>query len=327
MFGSAVASSSRTLLRASRPALRSSIRSLSTTSTLRNAAPVDAKISGIVDQIEKLTLLEAADLVSALKTRLNITEIAMPAASAPAAAAAPAAAEEVEEAAKPKEKTVFTLKLTGLKDPTAKAKVIREVKATNSNMCVSIISRAALSPRSPNCRLNQRSLWRIQCRQKELILTLSRRCAFAFDTGTWSRPRSSSSPHPRCSRRASTRKTPRSSRRPSRLPAALSSSSKSLLGLLFQLSLFPDRKDSPCEKHGDAPYAQTHDNGQQHWLCELLYDLVLRQAYGSRPTHRGDARVLRCARPCLGWAGAWRSRCRSSGRQCRAPSRRWRATM
>ncbi|GAK67738.1 clpS-like protein [Moesziomyces antarcticus] len=134
MFGSAVASSSRTLLRASRPALRSSIRSLSTTSTLRNAAPVDAKISGIVDQIEKLTLLEAADLVSALKTRLNITEIAMPAASAPAAAAAPAAAEEVEESAKPKEKTVFTLKLTGLKDPTAKAKVIREVKATNSNM-------------------------------------------------------------------------------------------------------------------------------------------------------------------------------------------------
>ncbi|ETS65436.1 hypothetical protein PaG_00170 [Moesziomyces aphidis] len=133
MLGSAVASSSRTLLRASRPVLRSSIRSLSSTSTLRNAAPVDAKISGIVDQIEKLTLLEASDLVSALKTRLNITEIAMPAASAPAAAA-PAAAEEVEEAAKPKEKTVFTLKLTGLKDPTAKAKVIREVKATNSNM-------------------------------------------------------------------------------------------------------------------------------------------------------------------------------------------------
>lgn len=234
MLGSAVASSSRTLLRASRPALRPSIRSLSSTSTLRNAAPVDAKISGIVDQIEKLTLLEASDLVSALKTRLNITEIAMPAASAPAAAA-PAAAEEVEEAAKPKEKTVFTLKLTGLKDPTAKAKVIREVKATNSNMCVSIISRAALSARSPISRLDEGSLWRKQCRRKGLMLTLSRRRV--FDTGTWSRPRSSSSLHPRCSRRASTRKTPRSSRRPSRLPAALSSSSKSFAGLALIPSL------------------------------------------------------------------------------------------
>jgi ribosomal protein L7/L12 len=197
---------------------------------------VDAKISGIVDQIEKLTLLEASDLVSALKTRLNITEIAMPAASAPAAAA-PAAAEEVEEAAKPKEKTVFTLKLTGLKDPTAKAKVIREVKATNSNMCVSLISRAALSARSPISRLDEGSLWSKQCRQEEPILTSSRRCGFAFDTGTWSRPRSSSSLHPRCSRRASTRKTPRSSRRPSRLQAALSSSSKSFAGLALIPSL------------------------------------------------------------------------------------------
>ena len=142
-LGSAVASSSRTLLSSvsTRTSLRlapSAVRALSSTAALRNAAPVDAKISGIVDQIEKLTLLEAADLVSHLKTRLNITEIAMPAPSAAAAAptagagAADGAAEE--EAAKPKEKTVFTLKLTGLKDPTAKAKVIREVKAANSNM-------------------------------------------------------------------------------------------------------------------------------------------------------------------------------------------------
>lgn len=50
------------------------------------------------------------------------------AAAAPAAAAAP-----VEEEA-PKEKTVFTVKLTGLKDPSAKAKVIKEVKAINSSM-------------------------------------------------------------------------------------------------------------------------------------------------------------------------------------------------
>uniref|UniRef100_V5EUQ6 Glycosylphosphatidylinositol anchor synthesis protein n=2 Tax=Kalmanozyma brasiliensis (strain GHG001) TaxID=1365824 RepID=V5EUQ6_KALBG len=136
-FGSAVASSSRTLLRSStRRIAPSAVRSLSSTALCRNAAPaVDAKISGIVDQIEKLTLLEAADLVSHLKTRLNITEIAMPAASAaPAAAPAAEADAGAEEAAKPKEKTVFTLKLTGLKEPTAKAKVIREVKAANSNM-------------------------------------------------------------------------------------------------------------------------------------------------------------------------------------------------
>ncbi|CDW98426.1 hypothetical protein [Sporisorium scitamineum] len=94
-FESAVASSSRTLLRSStRRVAPTAFRSLSTTIAVRNAAPVDAKISGIVDQIEKLTLLEAADLVSHLKTP----------------------------------------ELTGLKDPTAKAKVIREVKAANSNM-------------------------------------------------------------------------------------------------------------------------------------------------------------------------------------------------
>ncbi|KAJ9474439.1 54S ribosomal protein L12, mitochondrial [Pseudozyma hubeiensis] len=137
-IGSAVASSSRTVVRSStRRITPTAMRSFTTTGLVRNApAPVDAKISTIVDQIEKLTLLEAADLVSHLKTRLNITEIAMPAASASAAApaAAAGAAEPEEEAAKPKEKTVFTLKLTGLKDPTAKAKVIREVKAVNTTM-------------------------------------------------------------------------------------------------------------------------------------------------------------------------------------------------
>lgn len=140
-FGSAVASSSRTVVRSSTRRITSSaVRSFTSTVLARNApaSAVDAKISTIVDQIEKLTLLEAADLVSHLKTRLNITEIAMPAASSASAAApaggAAAAEEPAEEAAKPKEKTVFTLKLTGLKDPTAKAKVIREVKAANSNM-------------------------------------------------------------------------------------------------------------------------------------------------------------------------------------------------
>lgn len=57
----------------------------------------------------------------------------MPAAGAGGAAPA-AAAPAAEEEEKPKEKTIFALKLTGLKDPTAKAKVIKEVKAINSNM-------------------------------------------------------------------------------------------------------------------------------------------------------------------------------------------------
>lgn len=57
----------------------------------------------------------------------------MPAASAgPAAGAAPAAAEvAVEE--KPKEKTIFTVKLEKI-DAAAKAKIIREVKAIMPNM-------------------------------------------------------------------------------------------------------------------------------------------------------------------------------------------------
>ncbi|WFC95748.1 54S ribosomal protein L12, mitochondrial [Malassezia brasiliensis] len=90
------------------------------------------KITSIVDEIEKLTLLEASELVSQLKTRLNITDIAMPAAAAPAAPA-PAPQEEVAEE-KPKEKTLFTIRFGGLSSDSAKAKVIKEVKAINSSM-------------------------------------------------------------------------------------------------------------------------------------------------------------------------------------------------
>ncbi|SNX86365.1 related to 60S ribosomal protein L12, mitochondrial [Melanopsichium pennsylvanicum] len=157
-FNGGIASSSRSLLNSTitaRISLRrvitvatiprftaaASVRKLSTTSNVRNAGTqVDAKISTIVDQIEKLTLLEASDLVSQLKTRLNITEIAMPTATVSAGATsttgagADGAQEAQEESAKPKEKTVFTVKLAGLKDPTAKAKVIREVKSANSTM-------------------------------------------------------------------------------------------------------------------------------------------------------------------------------------------------
>lgn len=81
----------------------------------------------MVTQISQLTLLETADLISSLKTRLNITEVAAPASAAPAAAAAPASEAPKAAEAEP-EKTVFNLKLESF-DASAKAKIIREVKA------------------------------------------------------------------------------------------------------------------------------------------------------------------------------------------------------
>jgi len=79
-----------------------------------------------------LTLLQASDLVTLLKSRLNIQEIAMPAASAPVAAPAAAASEEAVEE-KPKEKTIFNVKLESF-DAGAKPKIIREVKALVPNL-------------------------------------------------------------------------------------------------------------------------------------------------------------------------------------------------
>jgi len=92
---------------------------------------VDPKIGRIVDDISGLTLLQAADLVSLLKSRLNIQEIALPSASAPAPAAAPAEEAAAEE--KPKEKTIFNVMLKSF-DAAAKPKIIREVKAMVPNL-------------------------------------------------------------------------------------------------------------------------------------------------------------------------------------------------
>ncbi|KAM3541484.1 hypothetical protein ARSEF1564_005592 [Beauveria bassiana] len=91
-------------------------------------APANPKIAEIVDQISKLTLLETADLVSSLKTKLNIPDLPVGGFAA-APAAAPPAAEEAEEAAPAAaEKTLFTLQLQDF-DAGAKAKVIKEVKS------------------------------------------------------------------------------------------------------------------------------------------------------------------------------------------------------
>ncbi|KAG7111866.1 54S ribosomal protein L12 like [Verticillium longisporum] len=95
------------------------------------AAPAaNPKIETIVDQISKLTLLETADLVSTLKSRLNIPDLpvggfaAGPAAAAPAAAAAEEADEPAPAAA---EKSVFNVKLMAF-DAGSKPKVIKEIK-------------------------------------------------------------------------------------------------------------------------------------------------------------------------------------------------------
>ncbi|KAI9782345.1 MAG: hypothetical protein M1839_005218 [Geoglossum umbratile] len=86
------------------------------------------KISGIVDQISQLTLLETADLVGLLKTRLNIPDMPLGGFAA-AAPAAPAAAPAEEEAAPAQqEKTLFNLKLQSF-DAAAKPKIIKEIKA------------------------------------------------------------------------------------------------------------------------------------------------------------------------------------------------------
>ena len=80
----------------------------------------------------------------------------MPAASAASAAggAAPAAAEApVEE--KPKEKTIFTVKLEKI-DAAAKAKIIREVKAIMPNMNL-----VEVSSGHPASKLSADFLWRL----------------------------------------------------------------------------------------------------------------------------------------------------------------------
>ncbi|KAK4106819.1 54S ribosomal protein L12 [Parathielavia hyrcaniae] len=92
------------------------------------AAAANPKISAIVDQISQLTLLETADLVASLKSRLNIPDLPVGGfAAAPAAAPAAAAAEEEDAAPAAAEKTLFTIKLQSF-DAGSKPKVIKEVK-------------------------------------------------------------------------------------------------------------------------------------------------------------------------------------------------------
>ncbi|KAK7753429.1 54S ribosomal protein L12, mitochondrial [Diatrype stigma] len=91
-------------------------------------AAASPKIAGIVDQISQLTLLETADLVANLKSRLNIPDLPVGGFAAAPAAAPAAAVEEAEEAAPAaQEKTLFSIKLQAF-DTGAKPKVIKEIK-------------------------------------------------------------------------------------------------------------------------------------------------------------------------------------------------------
>ncbi|KAF2481602.1 50S ribosomal protein L12 [Neohortaea acidophila] len=95
------------------------------------AVASNPKIATIVDQISQLTLLETADLVSTLKSRLNIPDMPIGgfAAAGPAQSQAAAAPAEEEEAAPKQEaKTMFNLKLESF-DAAAKPKIIKEIKS------------------------------------------------------------------------------------------------------------------------------------------------------------------------------------------------------
>ena len=80
------------------------------------------KVKKLVEEIEKLTLVEASELVKALEEKFGVSAAAMAVAAAPAAGAAPAAAADAGAAAK-SEFDVF------LKDAGAnKINVIKAVK-------------------------------------------------------------------------------------------------------------------------------------------------------------------------------------------------------
>lgn len=95
-------------------------------STTATAAPVNPKISKIVEDISKLTLLETSALITELKSQLNIPDISFPAAGS-APAAAPVAAEEEAPKEVEEEQTIFSIKLESF-DAKSKPKIIKEVK-------------------------------------------------------------------------------------------------------------------------------------------------------------------------------------------------------
>ncbi|EIW66078.1 hypothetical protein TREMEDRAFT_35495, partial [Tremella mesenterica DSM 1558] len=95
------------------------------------------EIAPLVESISSLTLIQVSELVSALKTRLNISDIPIVAPSNNVSKVVSngeeGEGEGKEQVEKKKEKTIFTVKLEKF-DTGAKAKIIREVKAMMPNM-------------------------------------------------------------------------------------------------------------------------------------------------------------------------------------------------
>ncbi|RAO70625.1 uncharacterized protein BHQ10_006637 [Talaromyces amestolkiae] len=123
-----ISTSSSTFQQRRRTAVPSARRWQSTDAA---AAPANPKIVQIVDQISQLTLLETADLVASLKSRLNIPDLPVGGfamAAGPGGAGAAAAVEEEEAAPAAAEKTLFNLKLESF-EATSKPKVIKEIKS------------------------------------------------------------------------------------------------------------------------------------------------------------------------------------------------------
>ncbi|KAI5303141.1 hypothetical protein KEM56_007865 [Ascosphaera pollenicola] len=91
-------------------------------------ASTNPKITQIVDQIAQLNLLETADLVASLKSKLNIPDLPVGGGFAAPAQAAPAAVEEEEAAPAAAEKTLFNIKLESIEGG-SKPKIIKEIKS------------------------------------------------------------------------------------------------------------------------------------------------------------------------------------------------------
>ncbi len=88
------------------------------------SAPLSNSLKGIIEQIEKLSVLELADLVHALEERFGVSAQA-PMATAPSSAGQAAAGEPVEE------KTTFNVILTaGGANKIAVIKAVRELVQT-----------------------------------------------------------------------------------------------------------------------------------------------------------------------------------------------------
>lgn len=93
-------------------------------------------------------------------------------AAAPAGAAAPAAVEEAEEAAPAAaEKTVFTLKLQSI-DPTAKAKIIKEVKGMLGLSLVDSKKFVESAPKVMKENIPKEEAEKIMAKMKELGATV-----------------------------------------------------------------------------------------------------------------------------------------------------------